>query len=483
MMLRRRRGLAVLLWVCAVCVGIASGLFAEGPGDAGASADLAKRLESLCREIAKERKALEAAREARRGRIAEAEARRRRLAEAIVEAELSRAELSKRRDALRAEVDRRRAGLEGLAGAATRLEVEANAAEERLEVLLSEMPIEADADDGSETPSDESADTGAVSFDRLTERLRGLHRDAVAMRVRAAEVWTAAGRLDKVDLLNVGLVGFAYRTTDGRIGLALDSPRDASGYRWREDLPPPVHRQLAEAFDVLASPGGESATLLDVPVDVTGRMMADARLAAPTLSDRLKAGGLVMIPLAVVTLLALMLIVERLVVLHRAAAGRRLADKALEACRRGDFETADRLVDSSPGSVPRVLAGGLRRRDDGAAAMEDGIQERLLHESPRLERRLGSLAVLAAAAPLLGLLGTVTGIIRTFSALQAAGRSDLSLMAGGISEALVTTAAGLAIAIPVLLIHGYLRSRADALLGRAEKHASTLLTLLVHDRS
>ena len=110
-----------------------------------------------------------------------------------------------------------------------------------------------------------------------------------------------------------------------------------------------------------------------------------------------------------------------------------------------------------------------------------GIQATLLGELPSLQRFLRGLAILAAVAPLLGLLGTVTGIIQTFAVLRAFGNANPSLMAGGISEALVTTVGGLVIAVPILLLHSLLNGRSDHLLASAEKHAARVLDQLAHE--
>ena len=90
---------------------------------------------------------------------------------------------------------------------------------------------------------------------------------------------------------------------------------------------------------------------------------------------------------------------------------------------------------------------------------------------------------LAAVAPLLGLLGTVTGIINTFAVMRSYGNANPSLMATGISEALVTTATGMAIAIPILLLHVLLRGRADRTIRDAERHAAAILNILSDDRA
>ena len=115
--------------------------------------------------------------------------------------------------------------------------------------------------------------------------------------------------------------------------------------------------------------------------------------------------------------------------------------------------------------------------------MEDGISEQLLHEMPRLNRFLGGIATLGAVAPLLGLLGTVTGIIQTFGVIKIYSNANPGLMAGGISEALVTTATGLVIAIPILLVHSLLSGRMDGIVSDAEKSTATLYNTLQGDEA
>jgi biopolymer transport protein ExbB len=146
------------------------------------------------------------------------------------------------------------------------------------------------------------------------------------------------------------------------------------------------------------------------------------------------------------------------------------------------YDQAAALCGRAGGAIGRVLGACLKRRDRGQRAMEDSIQEQLLQELPRLGRFMGGIAILAAIAPLLGLLGTVTGIIQTFGVIRAFGNANPSLMAGGISEALITTAAGLIIAIPILVVHSLLRGRADRIIADAERYAASLLTLLAHDQ-
>ena len=110
--------------------------------------------------------------------------------------------------------------------------------------------------------------------------------------------------------------------------------------------------------------------------------------------------------------------------------------------------------------------------------MSDAVQEKILHELPQLERFMSAIAILAGVAPLLGLLGTVTGMITTFETIAIFGSGEPRLMAGGISEALLTTATGLVIAIPILFIHSYLSGRTENLMADMERFSATLLNLL-----
>ena len=111
----------------------------------------------------------------------------------------------------------------------------------------------------------------------------------------------------------------------------------------------------------------------------------------------------------------------------------------------------------------RILAAGISNRHRDRAVMIESIEDAGRHVTHDLERYLGMLGTIAAVSPLLGLLGTVMGMIRTFKAITIAGVGDPTAMAGGIAEALITTAAGLIIAVPALMAYRYLRGRVDSL--------------------
>jgi len=216
-----------------------------------------------------------------------------------------------------------------------------------------------------------------------------------------------------------------------------------------------------------------------LPIDVTQQLAADQHYGKSDLWKKLAAGGPVMIPLAIVAILALVLIAERFVFLSRQGGNTvKVAEDILKACHGGDFQKAEQIAVENPSVISRSLLACLSHRLDGTTAMEDAVAEAVLHELPNVERFLSSIGILAGVAPLLGLLGTVTGMITTFNTITMLGSGQPRLMAGGISEALLTTATGLIIAIPVLLLHSFLSSRADKLIADTERFAATLLNLL-----
>jgi biopolymer transport protein ExbB len=188
-----------------------------------------------------------------------------------------------------------------------------------------------------------------------------------------------------------------------------------------------------------------------------------------------------MVPISLVGLFGILLSLDRLWVLYlRNGSAGKLAGRVIAECAAGHVAEAAMLCRHRRGTVPRVMAACLARYEAGQRAMEDAVAEQLLHEVPKLQRGLGGIAVLAGVAPMLGLLGTVTGIISTFEAIRAFGTVNPEAMAAGISEALIATATGLIIAVPVVIVHSMLRGRADSITADAERYAAALLTTLTY---
>ena len=137
------------------------------------------------------------------------------------------------------------------------------------------------------------------------------------------------------------------------------------------------------------------------------------------------------------------------------------------------------LEKNSP--LGRVLAAALANRDRGREIMMERVQDTGRHVVHELERFLNTLGTIASISPLLGLLGTVTGIIRAFNAVMLGGMGDPRMLAGGISEALITTAGGLAVAIPSFIAYRYLRGKVERIVVEMEKIAVTFADSLGAD--
>ena len=196
-----------------------------------------------------------------------------------------------------------------------------------------------------------------------------------------------------------------------------------------------------------------------------------------------KAGGILMVPILLCSVVALAIIGERLWSLQR---GRVTPGDLLarvwhrHRVRELDRKEIDSLRDSSP--LGRVLAAGLVNRDHPREVMKDAIEETGRQVAMELERYLNTLGTIASITPLLGLLGTVIGMIKVFSAITAEGVGNPTVLAGGISEALITTATGLAVAIPALMFYRFFRGRVDELVMVMEEETLKLVEVMHGER-
>jgi biopolymer transport protein ExbB len=182
------------------------------------------------------------------------------------------------------------------------------------------------------------------------------------------------------------------------------------------------------------------------------------------------AGGPFMWPIILCSVVAVTIVAERLWSLQQ----RRIVPPDLTRriwqlveAEQINERTLAALEANSP--LGRVLAVGLANRDRPREVMMDRLEDAGRHVAHDLDRFLNTLGTIAGASPLLGLLGTVTGIIKAFNAIYAGGVGDPQALSGGISEALVTTAAGLCVAIPSYIAYRYLRGRVESIVVRMEK--------------
>ena len=198
-----------------------------------------------------------------------------------------------------------------------------------------------------------------------------------------------------------------------------------------------------------------------------------------------KAGGWLMVPIVACSVVAVAIFFERLWTLQRKRVlPSTLTSEIWELVKHNQLDSRQlaRVAQSSP--LGQVLAAGLVQRHAPREIMKEAIEDTGRHVVLELERYLGPLGTIAAISPLLGLLGTVSGMIRAFTAITSQGVGNPSVLAGGIAEALVTTAAGLTVAIPSLIAYRYLRGRVDGLVVLIEKEAMAFIeALLQHQRT
>lgn len=197
----------------------------------------------------------------------------------------------------------------------------------------------------------------------------------------------------------------------------------------------------------------------------------------------LRSGGPVMIPLAACSVLALAIIAERFWNLREEKV---LPPDEVTRLRHlideGEFERAEEFASSRPGPLNNILIAALEVRDAEREFIREVVRDAGRQEVPGLERYLGSLGTIASVSPLLGLLGTVLGMIRVFGIISQQGVGQADALAGGISEAMITTATGLAIAIPALAAYNYLVGKAEGLVLEIERLVLEMTKLLVRRR-
>lgn len=195
--------------------------------------------------------------------------------------------------------------------------------------------------------------------------------------------------------------------------------------------------------------------------------------------ELLTAGGWLMVPILLCSVVAVGICIERLVALNRkkiapphllATVWQQLKNESMSD------ESLKKLRVSSP--LGNILAAGLSNARQGRDVMKESIQEAASHVVHEMERHLDTLGTIAAITPLLGLLGTVMGMIKVFAGIMAEGTGNASVLAGGISEALITTATGLVIAIPALAMHRYFERRIDTIVVELEQESIKLVDAL-----
>jgi biopolymer transport protein ExbB len=198
----------------------------------------------------------------------------------------------------------------------------------------------------------------------------------------------------------------------------------------------------------------------------------------------IQAGGPVMYPLTLCAFLSVGFMIERFITINRASADNEaLTEQVREHLTGGRVNDALAICDQHPGPVAGLLANGIRNRNLDSDSIERAMEELALRETPLLYRHLGVLDTIITIAPLLGLLGTVTGMIKSFNVVGSTqGLNNPNAITGGVAEALLATATGLAIAIVTLIGYNYLTEKVKEIIADMEVRATQLMNILANLR-
>ena len=199
--------------------------------------------------------------------------------------------------------------------------------------------------------------------------------------------------------------------------------------------------------------------------------------------ELVKAGGWLMLPIIICSIAAVAICLDRFLALNPdKIAPRHLLAQVWGWIKNNQLDADKIKALRSASPLGQILAAGLSNSRHGRDVMKESIQEAASYVIHDLERYLNTLGTIAAIAPLLGLLGTVIGMIKVFTEIMQQGTGNAGVLAGGISEALITTAAGLTIAIPALIMHRYYVRRIDGIVITLEQETVKLVDALHGDR-
>lgn len=280
------------------------------------------------------------------------------------------------------------------------------------------------------------------------------------------------GRETNGEIVRVGRFTTYYRMKDGKVGFLLP---DATGEKLMAitgEVPYSIRKRISAFLDAKSDIG---------PIDPSAGGGFAKLTEKVDLRDWLESGGVFMYAILAVGVLGILLGAERLISLGtKARASDAVMGKIKEMVGKGSWQDARDFCRKNK-RVPtcQMIDGVMEHTGHKEDVLENALQEAILKHTPMLERGLTTLALLAAVAPLLGLLGTVTGMITTFKVITQVGTGDPGMMAGGISEALLTTQFGLMVAVPIMFIHHFFQRKVERILGdMQEKGTAFAVTLL-----
>jgi biopolymer transport protein ExbB len=189
-----------------------------------------------------------------------------------------------------------------------------------------------------------------------------------------------------------------------------------------------------------------------------------------------------MIPIMLCSIISLWIFLERLWMFRRGSVlPKKFLSEIEYLLKRQKLAEAQAACQKEDSPMARIIAAGLLHLGKGREVIKETMEEAGASEGVELRRYLGLLSMITTISPLLGLLGTISGMIKVFKVISIQGGGNPGTLAGGISEALIATAAGLTVAIPTIVIHRYLSSRSERLLHMMEEYATYIMNLLTEE--
>jgi biopolymer transport protein ExbB len=196
--------------------------------------------------------------------------------------------------------------------------------------------------------------------------------------------------------------------------------------------------------------------------------------------DLIDKGGIIIVVILLLSVVGAAIIIERLLYFRKIVVDEdKMISRLKETLKKGHFDEAISICENNPSPVTNLMKVGIEHRQYEQSTVKDAIVDAANMEIPKMERYLSALGTIAHIAPLLGLLGTVTGNIRAFGVLGQFGAvGDPALLAKGIAEALITTAAGIIVSIPAIIFYNYLVSKVNHTIIRLENRVNEMVLLL-----
>jgi len=292
---------------------------------------------------------------------------------------------------------------------------------------------------------------------------------------RTGEFVGPDGRSTIGEIIRIGRFTTLYQMVDGTVGFLVP---DSSGERLiaiTGEIPWSTQRQIKAYFD------GKSNI---APIDPSAGAGFAKLTESQDFRDWLASGGIIMYVILGVAIFAILLAIERFIVLatKSRASEKIMSDIKAMVLKNRLTEARNYCSDKSRIPTCQMLHDVMDHIGHTQEVLENALQEAILKQIPTLERFLTTLALLAAIAPLLGLLGTVTGMITTFKVITEVGTGDPTMMAGGISTALLTTQFGLICAVPIMLLHHFLERQVDKIVNDMQEKGTSFAITLIKNR-